>query len=101
MGIYAENISKLSLKEILKNLKNIEKAIKNTKNRIQRTKRRIEINHLDAREGSDLLESLEHSLAVWEGKHYVNECRFNELIDLIEEEIEQMKREGRLGCDEE
>ena len=33
MGIYAENVSKLSLKELLRNLNNIEEAIKNTKNK--------------------------------------------------------------------
>ena len=51
MGPYADNISKLSLDELLQNLKNIKEAIKNTKDRIERTKRRIAINCLDAKNG--------------------------------------------------
>ena len=63
MGPYADNISKLSLDELLQNLKNIEQTIKNTKDRIERTKRRIAINRLDAKNGSDRLGSLDKTLA--------------------------------------
>jgi hypothetical protein len=101
MGVYADNISKLSMKEILENLKNIEEAIKNTKKRIERTKRRIKINHFDARDGSDILESLYHSLVIWENKLVVNSGRFNQLCDDVAEEIEQLMSEGKWDFDEE
>ena len=100
MGIYAENISKLSLKELLQNLKNIEEVIKNTKDRIERTKRRIAINRLDAKNSSDRLRSLYETLEKWEGKHDVNNRAFNAICDEIGEEIEQMKRDGRWDSDE-
>ena len=42
MGIYAENISRLSFKELLENLENIERAIVETKLRIKKVERKIE-----------------------------------------------------------
>ena len=47
MGIYAENISRLSFKELLENLENIERAIVETKLRIKKVERKIEKNILD------------------------------------------------------
>ena len=100
MGPYAENISKLSLDELLQNLKNIEGAIKNTKDRIERTKRRIAINRLNAKNGSDRLRSLDETLAKWKGKHNVNDHALNAICEAAAEEIEQMKRDGRWDSDE-
>ena len=42
MGIYAENIFRLSFKELLENLENIERAIVETKLRIKKVERKIE-----------------------------------------------------------
>ena len=95
MGAYADNISKLSLDELLQNLKNIEETIKNTKDRIERTKRRIEINRLDALNGSNRLRSLHETLAKWKGKHNVHVHALNAICEAAAEEIEQLKREGK------
>jgi hypothetical protein len=100
MGVYTENIFKLSIKELLKNLKDIEGAIKQTKARIERTEYKIERNLINARKGNYRLESLNESLAIWEGKHDVNNRAFNAICDEVAEEIEQMKRDGRWDSDE-
>ena len=101
MGVYTENIFKLSIKELLKNLKDIEGAIKQTKARIERTEYKIERNLINARKGNYSLESLNESLAIWESKHNVNLRAFEKKCDAVAEEIEQMKREGKLFSEEE
>ena len=101
MGIYAENISRLSFKELLENLENIERAIVETKLRIKKVERKIEKNILDAKNGSTRLSSLHEMLAKWKGKHNVNDHALNAICEAAAEEIEQFKREGKWFCEEE
>ena len=100
MGIYAENISRLSFKELLENLENIERAIVETKLRIKKVERKIEKNILDAKNGSTRLSSLHETLAKWKGKHNVNDHALNAICEAAAEEIEQLKREGKWFCKE-
>ena len=100
MGIYARNISNLSMKELDKNIRHIEEVIAEKKVQIQRIERRMTNPVFAEKYGNARLAILENSLCILENKLDINNHVLDEICDRTCEEIQQLKRDGKWDCDE-